>query len=37
MLRPPDSGTGELVGLRGRMDIIITDDKHEYVLEYELG
>jgi hypothetical protein len=32
----PDSGTGELHGLRGRMDIIITDGKHEYELEYTL-
>lgn len=32
----PDSGTGELTGLRGRMDIIITDGKHEYEFEYTL-
>lgn len=33
----PGSGTGGLQGLRGTMDIIITDGKHEYELEYELG
>ena len=33
----PDSGTGELVGLSGRMNIIITDGKHSYELEYPLG
>ena len=30
----PDSGTGELVGISGRMDIEITDGKHSYDLEY---
>jgi hypothetical protein len=33
----PDSGTEALVGLRGRMNIIITDGKHEYDLEYTLA
>jgi hypothetical protein len=33
----PDSGTDELVGLRGRMNIIIADGKHSYEFEYELG
>jgi hypothetical protein len=33
----PDSGTGELVGLSGRMDIQIVDGKHHYELEYALG
>ena len=32
----PDSGTGELVGLTGRMTIEITDGKHFYDFEYEL-
>ncbi|MFA5907661.1 MAG: DUF3224 domain-containing protein [Vicinamibacterales bacterium] len=32
----PDSGTGELVGLTGRMDIIIEGGKHSYVFEYAL-
>jgi hypothetical protein len=32
----PDSGTGELVGLRGRMVINIADGKHSYEFEYTL-
>ncbi|HEV2829997.1 MAG TPA: DUF3224 domain-containing protein [Pyrinomonadaceae bacterium] len=32
----PDSGTGELVGLSGRMDIKITDGKHFYEFDYVL-
>jgi len=32
----PDSGTGELVGLAGRMQIIIADGKHSYEFEYTL-
>ena len=32
-----DSGTGELTGLSGRMQIIIADGKHSYEFEYELG
>ena len=32
----PDSGTGELVGLTGKMDIIIEGKQHSYVLEYEI-
>lgn len=32
----PGSGTGALVGLRGTMDIVITDGKHEYDFEYSL-
>ena len=31
----PDSGTGELAGLTGRMNIIIADGKHSYELEYD--
>ena len=33
----PDSGTGGLVGLAGRMAIIITDAKHAYEFEYSLA
>lgn len=32
----PDSGTGGLVGLAGKMDIEITDGKHHYDFDYEL-
>lgn len=32
----PDSGTDALAGLAGRMDIVITEGKHEYELEYTL-
>ncbi len=32
----PGSATGALAGLRGTMDIIITDGAHEYDLEYAL-
>lgn len=31
----PDSGTGELTGLTGTMDIIIEGKQHSYVLDYE--
>jgi hypothetical protein len=33
----PDSGSGELVGLRGRMTIDLTGGKHLYSFEYDLG
>jgi hypothetical protein len=33
----PDSGTGELAGLAGRMAIVIADGKHSYDFEYTLG
>ena len=33
----PDSGTGRLVGLSGRMDIIIEGGKHSYEFEYALN
>ena len=33
----PDSGTGELTGLTGRMDIQIVDGQHFYELDFELG
>ena len=33
----PDSGTGELVGLRGRIAIDIVDGAHFYTFDYELA
>ena len=33
----PDSGTGELAGLTGKMAINIVDGKHFYEFEYTLG
>jgi len=33
----PDSGTGQLVGLSGRMTIEIADDRHSYALAYTLA
>ena len=33
----PDSGTGELVGLSGKMNIIISDGKHSYDFDYVLA
>jgi len=33
----PDSGTGELAGLSGKMAIIIKDGQHHYEFEYEIG
>ena len=32
----PDSGTGQLVGLAGKMDIKIVEGKHSYEFEYTL-
>jgi hypothetical protein len=32
----PDSGTGELVGISGKLNIIIADGKHAYDLEYSI-
>lgn len=32
----PDSGTGELEGLSGKMEIIIEDGQHRYEFDYEL-
>ena len=32
----PDSGTGELVGLAGKMEIIIEGKQHSYVFECDL-
>jgi len=32
----PDSGTGQLVGLTGKLNIIITDGKHSYEFDYSL-
>ena len=33
----PDSGTGELQGLTGTMQIIIDEGQHSYVFDYTLG
>ena len=33
----PDSGTGELVGIAGKLMITIVDGKHSYDFEYSLG
>jgi hypothetical protein len=33
----PDSGTDQLTGLRGKMDIIIAEGKHSYEFEYTLA
>jgi hypothetical protein len=32
----PDSGSGELEGLTGTMEIIVAEGKHTYKLEYDL-
>jgi hypothetical protein len=32
----PDSGTGELAGIAGTMNIIIADGKHSYDFAYTL-
>lgn len=32
----PDSGTDELTGLQGKMNIIIADGKHSYEFDYDL-
>jgi hypothetical protein len=32
----PDSGTGDLTGLTGRMDIIIEGKEHSYVLDFDI-
>ena len=33
----PDSGTGELKGIAGRMAIDVADGKHAFTLDYRLG
>lgn len=33
----PDSGTGELEGISGKMQIIITEGKHSYEFEYTIN
>jgi hypothetical protein len=33
----PDSGTGELAGISGRMDIQIDAGRHSYTFEYDLA
>ena len=32
----PDSGTGELMGLTGKMSIVQTENQHSYEFEYDL-
>jgi hypothetical protein len=32
----PDTGTGKLVGLRGKVNIEITDGEHNYTFDYTL-
>ncbi|WP_143590407.1 DUF3224 domain-containing protein [Thermoactinospora rubra] len=33
----PDSGTGELTGIRGQMVIDVADGRHSYTFDYTLG
>jgi hypothetical protein len=33
----PDSGTGDLAGLAGRMSIVVAERKHSYSFEYTLA
>jgi hypothetical protein len=33
----PDSGTGELQGLSGRMEIVVAEGRHSYHFDYTLG
>ena len=33
----PDSGTGELEGLAGRMSIVVAEGRHSYEFDYTLG
>jgi hypothetical protein len=33
----PDSGTGDLTGISGTLDIQIADGKHSYVLDYTIA
>lgn len=33
----PDTATGELVGLRGKLDVDISDGKHDYFLDYSFA
>jgi hypothetical protein len=33
----PDSGTGELAGISGRMEIIIAEGRHSYVFDYTIS
>jgi hypothetical protein len=32
----PDSGTGDLTGISGSLQIIIENKKHSYIFEYSL-
>jgi hypothetical protein len=33
----PDSGSGDLAGLTGKMEILIADGEHSYVFEYSIS
>ena len=33
----PDSGTGDLAGIRGTLKIAVVEKKHTYELEYAIG
>jgi hypothetical protein len=33
----PDTGTGELTGIAGRMTIAVVDGHHEYTFEFTLA
>jgi hypothetical protein len=33
----PDSGTGDLAGLRGQLRIEIVEGRHSYLFDYEIG
>jgi len=33
----PDTGTDQLIGLQGKLNIIIADGKHSYEFDYSLG
>jgi len=33
----PDSGTGELIGISGKMTITIAEGKHSYEFEYKIA
>ena len=33
----PDSGMGDLAGISGKLEIVITDGKHSYVFDYTIA
>ena len=33
----PDSGTGQLAGLSGRLDVVVADGKHSYIFDYTIA